>query len=39
MTAHDHREHVDGCFRCDLSRDEVELAARLEAEDDKEGEA
>lgn len=23
MTAHDYREHVAGCFRCDLSRDEV----------------
>ena len=24
MTAHDHRTYVDGCFRCDLSRDEVD---------------
>ena len=23
MTAHDHRTYVDGCFRCDLSADEV----------------
>lgn len=23
MTAHDHREFVEGCYRCDLSRDEV----------------
>lgn len=23
MSAHDHREFVEGCFRCDLSRDEV----------------
>jgi|GEM_PF-2370472 len=23
MTQHDHREFVEGCYRCDLSRDEV----------------
>ena len=23
MTAHDHRTYVDGCFRCELSADEV----------------
>lgn len=23
MSAHDHTERVPGCFRCDLSRDEV----------------
>lgn len=23
MTAHEHREYVEGCFRCDLSRDEA----------------
>jgi hypothetical protein len=23
MTPHTHREYVEGCFRCDLSRDEV----------------
>lgn len=23
MTAHDHREYVEGCYRCDLGRDEV----------------
>ena len=23
MTQHDHSEHVDGCYRCDLSRDEA----------------
>lgn len=22
MTAHNHAEHVEGCFRCDLSREE-----------------
>jgi hypothetical protein len=37
MAAHDHREFVPGCFRCDLSRDESPdfgaLAARLYDED------
>jgi hypothetical protein len=28
MTAHDHREYVEGCFRCDLSRSE-EIAATV----------
>lgn len=23
MSEHAHREYVEGCFRCDLSRDEV----------------
>lgn len=23
MVAHDHTEYIDGCFRCELSRDEV----------------
>jgi hypothetical protein len=23
MSAHDHSEFVEGCYRCDLSRDEV----------------
>jgi hypothetical protein len=23
MSAHDHPEHVDGCYRCELSADEV----------------
>ena len=23
MTAHDHRSYVDGCYRCELGRDEV----------------
>ena len=23
MTQHNHREHVEGCFRCELSKDEV----------------
>ena len=31
MTAHDHRERVEGCYRCDLSRDELLLAAAHEA--------
>lgn len=26
MTAHDHKTLVDGCYRCDLNRDEVESA-------------
>lgn len=26
MTAHDHREFVQGCFRCDLSSDELVLS-------------
>lgn len=25
MVQHTHEKHVDGCFRCDLSRDEVAL--------------
>lgn len=25
MTAHDHAVFVDGCYRCDLSRDEMRL--------------
>lgn len=27
MTSHDHREHVDGCYRCDLGKDEAIAAA------------
>lgn len=27
---HDHREYVDGCFRCELGRDEVESIRRDE---------
>lgn len=23
MTAHDHRQFVEGCYRCDLNRDEI----------------
>jgi hypothetical protein len=26
MTQHDHSRYVEGCFRCDLSRDEVRVA-------------
>lgn len=29
MTPHTHREYVEGCYRCELGRDEVELAERL----------
>lgn len=29
MTQHDHREYVEGCYRCELSRDE-ELDAERE---------
>lgn len=32
MTAHTHTEYVDGCFRCDLNRDEAEGTAYCEAE-------
>lgn len=31
MSAHTHRTHVDGCFRCDLSRDEVVSEEVVEA--------
>lgn len=24
MTAHDHREYVEGCFRCEIGRDEAD---------------
>lgn len=24
MTAHNHSEHVEGCFRCELSHDELD---------------
>jgi hypothetical protein len=27
VTAHTHPERVDGCYRCDLSADEVDRAA------------
>lgn len=27
MTQHTHREHVEGCFRCELGKDEVALSA------------
>ena len=30
MSAHDHREYVEGCYRCDIGRDE---AQRAEADD------
>jgi hypothetical protein len=30
VTAHTHTEYVEGCYRCDLSRDE---AAQIEAEE------
>lgn len=33
MSAHTHRELVDGCYRCDLNRDELE-ANREEDERD-----
>jgi hypothetical protein len=26
VSAHDHTSYVEGCFRCDLSRDEVQVA-------------
>lgn len=29
MTAHDHSTHVEGCFRCELSKDEVAGADRV----------
>lgn len=29
-TPHNHTEHVEGCFRCDLSRDEAQPEARKE---------
>lgn len=32
MTPHLHREFVEGCFRCDLSRDEV--ASQQDGHDD-----
>lgn len=32
MTAHLHAEYVDGCYRCELSRDEIDpLDAAIEA--------
>ena len=31
MTAHLHAEYVDGCFRCELSRDETIRDDTLEA--------
>lgn len=24
MSAHDHRAYVEGCFRCEISRDELD---------------
>jgi hypothetical protein len=30
VTAHAHAEYVDGCYRCDLSRDEVDDFVRAE---------
>lgn len=33
MVAHDHRERVPGCYRCELSRDEIIPAMELEIED------
>ena len=30
MTAHDHRKYVEGCFRCDLSRDGLMSEAQYE---------
>lgn len=33
MTAHLHSTHVEGCYRCDLSRDETEaIEAEIAAE-------
>jgi hypothetical protein len=29
MTPHDHREYVDGCYRCELSREVVADAIAL----------
>lgn len=34
MSQHLHTTHVEGCYRCDLSLDEVEAIRREEAEDD-----
>lgn len=31
MTAHDHPTFVSGCYRCDLSRDEVSAVETAEA--------
>lgn len=33
MTAHTHRVYVDGCFRCELSKDEAEDARQEQAAD------
>lgn len=30
---HVHGEYIEGCFRCDLSRDESDRADRVDAED------
>lgn len=33
MTQHDHTELTDGCFRCDLNRDEVAAPEALTVDD------
>jgi hypothetical protein len=33
---HDHRHYVPGCMRCELSKDEVQPAKRVQAEEPKE---
>lgn len=33
MVPHDHREYVEGCFRCELSRDEVDVPTSLPDDD------
>lgn len=33
MSAHDHTTRVTGCFRCELSRDEVEFSMKREIAD------
>jgi hypothetical protein len=30
VTAHTHTEHVEGCFRCDLSREDARYGVALE---------
>ena len=30
MSDHDHSEFVEGCFRCDLSREETRMAPTLD---------
>jgi len=30
FVSHDHAEYVPGCFRCELSRDEMEVIREME---------